>query len=102
TPTSELMGAQIWPMPSAGPELQVLLPPPGESVGVLPLLSTMPVTVKVRTDPGTRLIPASTGDCAGALSPLQHVVPLGMPARYGSDDPGTDRYDNGLPIRRKN
>jgi hypothetical protein len=51
--------------------------------------STLPVTANVSEVPGVRVPGASTGDCAGALSPEQHNVPFGMPARKGLALPGT-------------
>jgi len=52
---------------------------------------TLPDTVKVTVDPGTRVMPVtSTGDCPGTESPPQQVLPLGIPERYGLEVPGTD------------
>jgi hypothetical protein len=81
TPTSALIG-QVAPEIPLFEEVEKTLPPSGERVGVNPELSTLPVTVNVREEPGViaKLV-TRTGDWAGAVSPLQQAEPFGIPAR---------------------
>jgi hypothetical protein len=81
TPTSALMGHVAPEMPLVDTVVKTE-PPSGGSVGGAPVLSTLPVTENVREDPGvTEMLVTSTGDWAGAASPLQHVEPFGIPDR---------------------
>jgi len=90
TPTSELAGHVAPEIPFVEAVVKTKLPS-GPALGGLPWKSMPPVALNVNAVPGVSVRPVTcTGDCAGAESPLQHVLPLGMPERYGFDMPGTE------------